>query len=176
MAKLDKLPESIDPTLDLEQVREACRALVKKRAYVSAGAAVIPVPFFDVAVDAGILSQLLPEISAKFGLSEARMPAFDAETREVHWDALRERGVEFVGLVATRGVVRKSIQGLGGKIISKQVAKFIPLGGQLVAAGMGYFVMRKVAFEHIEDCYQLAKQIQNRHHPHGAVSGYARHT
>ena len=43
------------------------------------------------------------------------------------------------------------------KIISKQVAKFVPLGGQLVAAGLGYFVMRKIAYRHVEDCYAVAK-------------------
>ena len=175
MKKLDKLPESIDPHLNLDQVREECRELVKKRAYVSAGASVVPVPFFDVLVDASMLSQLLPEISAKFGLAPERMPAFDPDTREVHWDAMRERGVEFVGLVATRGVVRKSIQGLGGRIISKQVAKFIPLGGQLVAASMGYFVLRKVAFDHIDDCYNIAKQLQTAQNAKGAtLKGSAR--
>ena len=154
MKKLDKLPESIDPHLNLDQVREECRELVKKRAYVSAGASVVPVPF---------------------GLAPERMPAFDPDTREVHWDAMRERGVEFVGLVATRGVVRKSIQGLGGRIISKQVAKFIPLGGQLVAASMGYFVLRKVAFDHIDDCYNIAKQLQTAQNAKGAtLKGSAR--
>ncbi len=173
--KLEKLPETIDPNLNLELVREDCRDMVKKRAYVSAGAAVVPVPFLDVVIDAGILSQLLPEINARFGLAAERMPSFDLHTREVHWTAMRERGVEFVGLVATRGVVRKSIQGLGGKLLTKQVAKFIPLGGQMVAAGMGYFVMRKVAFDHIDDCYRIAKQIREQQSGNGqTVSGSAR--
>jgi uncharacterized protein (DUF697 family) len=175
MMKLDKLPETIDPSLNLDQVKADCRALVKKRAYVSAGAAVVPVPFLDVVVDAGILSQLLPEISAAFGLAPERLPAFDTETRTVHWNAMRERGLEFAGLVATRGVVRKSIQGLGGKILTTQVAKFIPLGGQLVAASMGYFVLRKVSFDHIDECYRTAKQIQDQQKGNGqTVSGSAR--
>lgn len=44
--KIDKIPDAIDPTLNLEQIRQECLELVKKRAYVSAGAAVIPIPFF----------------------------------------------------------------------------------------------------------------------------------
>ncbi len=51
--KLDKLPETIDPSLNLEQVRQECRRLVKKRSFISAGVATVPVPFFDVVVDAG---------------------------------------------------------------------------------------------------------------------------
>ena len=63
----EKLPNTIDPSLDLDQVKKECLGMVKKRARVSAGVAVIPVPFFDVAVDAGMLTQLIPEISERFG-------------------------------------------------------------------------------------------------------------
>lgn len=172
--KLDKLPETIDPSLNLEQVRNDCRSLVKKRSFISAGVATVPVPFFDVVIDAGILSQLLPYINQQFGLAPERVAAFDLNTREIHWSEMRARGTEFVGLVATRSVVRRSIQGLGAKIVSKQVVKFIPLGGQLVAASMGYFVMRKVAFDHIDECYRLAKQIQDKNRATQTVGGSAR--
>ena len=67
--KLDKIPDHIDPSLDLERIREECLELIKKRAYFSAGAAVIPVPFLDVVIDVGILSQLIPEVNARFGLA-----------------------------------------------------------------------------------------------------------
>ncbi|MEC8056256.1 MAG: hypothetical protein VX136_03840, partial [Pseudomonadota bacterium] len=60
--KIENIPDSIDPKLDLEQVREECLDMVKKRAYFSAGAAVVPIPFFDVVIDIGILSQLIPDI------------------------------------------------------------------------------------------------------------------
>jgi hypothetical protein len=42
------------------------------------------------------------------------------------------------------------------------VTKFIPLGGQAIAASLGYFVMKKVADAHIEDTYKLAKSIQQK--------------
>lgn len=158
--KLDQVPERISPALNLDGIREECRSLVKKRAFISAGAAVVPVPFLDVAVDASILSVLLPEISAKFGLAPEQMAVYDLKTKQIHWDELRKRGVQFVGLVITRGAVRQSIQGLAGRIAAKQVTKFIPLGGQIVAATLGYYVMRKVANAHIDDCYGLAKSIQ----------------
>jgi len=64
--KIDNIPDSIDPTLNLESIRAECLELAKKRAYFSAGAAIVPVPFFDVIIDVGILSQLIPEINARF--------------------------------------------------------------------------------------------------------------
>ncbi|GAF60229.1 LOW QUALITY PROTEIN: hypothetical protein JCM18903_129 [Psychrobacter sp. JCM 18903] len=134
----EKLPNTIDPSLDLEQVKKECQKLVKKRAKYSAGVAIVPVPFFDVAVDAGMLTQLLPDISERFGLLEDRKAAVDLESRAIHWGALKDRTVDFAGM-ATRGIVKKTVQGFGGRIAAKQVTKFIPLGGQMVAATMAIF-------------------------------------
>lgn len=160
--KIDKIPNSIDSNLNLEQVRADCLELVKKRAYVSAGAAVIPVPFLDVVIDVGILSQLIPEINARFGLSPEQVSVYDPETKQIHWQELRKRGIEFSGLVVARTAVKKSLNNVAAKVITKQVTKFIPLGGQLVAASLGYFVMKKVAEAHVEESYKIAKGIQQK--------------
>ncbi|MEO6952867.1 MAG: hypothetical protein ABI321_13765, partial [Polyangia bacterium] len=73
------------------------------------------VPFFDVAVDAGMLTQLIPDISERFGLIENRKSAIDLESRDIHWSAIRDRTVDFAGLMATRGIVKKTVQGFGGR-------------------------------------------------------------
>src|SRR5690606_26970582 len=154
--KLDKIPERLDPSLDLEQIRAECLELTKKRAYYSAGAAVIPVPFMDVVIDVGILSQLIPEINARFGLSPEQISVYDPKTRQTLWQVLRKRCVEFSGLVVARTAVKKSLNNVAAKVLMKQVTKFIPLGGQLVAASLGYFVMKKIADAHVQDCYRTA--------------------
>ena len=160
----EKLSNTIDPNLDLEQVKKECLAMVKRRARVSAGVAIVPVPFFDVAVDASMLTMLLPEISERFGLLKDRQGAVDLESRAVHWKELKNRTIDFAGLMATRGIVKKTVQGFGGRIAAKQVTKFIPLGGQLVAGTMGYMIFKKIATDHINECYNLAKDIQQKQH------------
>ena len=165
--KIDNIPDSIDPNLNLEIIRAECLELAKKRAYFSAGAAIIPVPFFDVVIDVGILSQLIPEINARFGLSPEQISVYDPATKQIHWNELRKRGVEFSGLVVARTAVKKSINNVAAKYITKQITKFIPLGGQAIAAGLGYFVMKTVADPHVEDCYKLAKSIQRKQHSQG---------
>ena len=167
--KIDHIPDAIDPRLNLELIRAECLELAKKRAYCSAGAAIVPVPFFDVVIDVGILSQLIPEINARFGLSPEQISVYDPATKQVHWHELRKRGVEFSGLVVARTAVKKSINNAAAKYITKQVTKFIPLGGQAIAAGLGYFVMKKVADAHVEDCYRLAKSIQQKQQAQGAA-------
>ncbi|MDM1785338.1 hypothetical protein [Acinetobacter bereziniae] len=160
--KIDKIPDSIDPTLNLEQIREECLELVKKRSYVSAGAAVVPVPFFDVVIDVGMLSFLIPEINARFGLAPDQISVYDPATKKIHWNELRKRGFEFSGLVVARTAVKASFNNMAAKIITKQVTKFIPLGGSIIAASLGYIVMKKVAEAHVEECYKLAKGIQQK--------------
>ena len=145
----------INPNLDLEKVRRECIDMAKSRAKISAGVAVIPVPFLDVAVDVGMLSKLLPEINERFGLKDT------AELSEAaRQQNLKDKVLAIGGLVVTRGVVNKTVRGFTGRIIGKQVSKFVPLGGQLVAASLGYMIFKKIATDHIEHCYQIAKEAQ----------------
>lgn len=159
--KLDNLPSYVDPSLNLELIRTECLAMAKKRALISAGVSTIPIPFFDVVVDAGILTELLPEISAKFGLAPEPEAMFDFETRDVDWGEVRSRGLTFAGLVTQRGIVRGTIQGFGMRLITRQVVKFIPLGGSIVAATMGYTVFKRIASDHVDKCYKAALSIQS---------------
>lgn len=145
----------IDPQLDLDKVKKECEELVKKQAKISAGVAVIPITFLDVVIDTALLSKLLPEISVKFGLEAPNHQIDDSQ-----FERYKDRAFEFFGLMATRGIVKKTIQGFGGRIVAKQVTKYIPFGGQIVSATMGYMIFRKIAFDHIEECYQTAKKRQ----------------
>jgi uncharacterized protein (DUF697 family) len=158
--KPKNIPNIIDPSLDLDAIREECLSLMKTRAYISAGVSAIPVPLIDIAVDAGMLTQLLPEISIKFGLESEKLAAINFQTGDVRWRELGSRSLAFAGLVAARGATRMSIRGLGTRLISRQVIKFIPLGGPIIAATMGYFVFKKITVNHINECYALAKELQ----------------
>lgn len=158
--KQQDLPNSIDPSIDLEQARAECLDMIKKPAYVSAGAAIVPIPFFDLVVDVGVLSVLLPKINEKFGLSNAQLSVYNARTGKVDWSAVSKRATELSGFVLTRTAVRAGMNGIVTKFVSKQVSKFIPLGGSIVAGSLGYLIMKKVAESHIEECYTAAKRIR----------------
>lgn len=159
---IENAPDRIDSKINLEQVRLECLELTKKRAYVSAGAAIVPIPFFDVMIDVGVLTVLLPEINQRFGLSKDHVTVFDPKTRKIQWEELRKRGIQFSGLMVARTGIKQSINGFVGRMLSKQITKFIPLGGQIVAATLGFVVFKKIAQAHVEDCYKLAKQLQTK--------------
>ena len=54
---------------ELEKIRKDCQWMVSKRALVSGAANLVPVPGADIAVDVGLMMELLPAINRKFGLS-----------------------------------------------------------------------------------------------------------
>lgn len=160
--KAEHLPKSIDPNLNLEKVKVECEELVNKQAKISAGVAIIPVPMLDVAVDASLLSKLLPEISERFGLIDSSKTV--NLNQQSNFDQYKTRAVEFAGMVISRGIAKKTFQGFGSRIITKQVTKFVPFGGQIVAGTIGYLMFKKIANAHIEECYQTAKKLQKEHH------------
>lgn len=160
--KAEHLPKSIDPNLNLEKIKVECEELVNKQAKLSAGAAIVPVPMLDVAVDAGLLTKLLPEISERFGLVDSSKTV--NLNNQTNFEQYKDRVVEFAGLVVSRSIAKKTFQGFGSRIIAKQVTKFIPFGGQIVAGTIGYLMFKKIANAHIEECYQIAKRLQKEHH------------
>lgn len=143
-------------TRELQHIREECRTLVRKRALVSAGVAAVPVPFLDVVVDAGILLDLIPEISVRFGLAPESIADMEENQRWRTLKLIGERGSQLLGVIVTRQAVRATFQTYATRVLAAQVAKFIPFGGQLIAAGLGYFVMRQIAYRHVDDCYAVA--------------------
>lgn len=161
---VEKLPKTISPDLDLDKVKRECEELVKDQAKYSAGAAIIPIPMVDLVVDAGLLTKLLPEISQRFGLLDPNAAVNLSGDKGDNFEHFKDRAVAFAGLAFSRGIAKKAIQGFGGRIVAQQVTKFIPFGGQIVSATMGYMIFKKIATDHINECYETAKRIQQNQH------------
>src|SRR4051794_34009506 len=54
---------------DIEQVRERCRRLVRRRAVISAGVSAVPIPGVDVVSDLSLFTLLINDINKEFGLT-----------------------------------------------------------------------------------------------------------
>ncbi|MGA8784495.1 MAG: hypothetical protein WB542_04155, partial [Polaromonas sp.] len=66
----------------LEAAVKRSRKLLNKRAMVAAVASALPVPGLDWAVDAALLSKLIPEINKEFGLTPAQLDQLDPKKRD----------------------------------------------------------------------------------------------
>lgn len=141
---------------ELDAIRDQCLQRVKRMSWVSAGAAAMPVPLLDLVVDVGVLYTLIPEINERFGLAPEQIDAMSEPSRLQVWKRRAERGSSLIGMVITRTLIQRSLQSFWIRIVTRQVAKFIPLGGQIIAGAMGYWVMRQLAMRHVDDCYEVA--------------------
>ncbi|UUZ73643.1 hypothetical protein LP415_11210 [Polaromonas sp. P1(28)-8] len=146
---------SSDAALELAVKRS--RQLLNRRAMVAAVASAVPVPGLDWAVDAALLSRLIPEINAEFGLTPAQLDQLNPSKREQVQKAVAMVGSVLIGKFISRDLVIKAASSVGVRLTSKQVAKFVPLAGQAISAAIGYAAIRYFGEEHIRDCVRVAQ-------------------
>lgn len=142
-----------------EAVRRS-RALLHKRALVAAAASAVPLPGLDWAVDAALLSNLVPRINAEFGLTPAQLDRLEPNKREQVQKAVAMVGSVLIGKFITRDLVLKAAQALGVRLTTQQVAKYVPIAGQAVSALIGYSAIRYLGEEHMKDCVRVAQSVQ----------------
>jgi uncharacterized protein (DUF697 family) len=143
-------------------VAERCRSLVRRRAAVAAGVAMVPVPGLDWITDVGILVQLLPEINQAFGLSPAQVERLSPDRRVVVYKALSTGGGMLVGKLVTRELVLGLLKMVGVRLTTQQAAKYVPIAGQAVSAALTYSALRYVCELHIRQCLAVCAQVQGQ--------------
>lgn len=143
---------------DLDRVRDECKAIVTKRALVSAGTAVVPIPMIDLVVDVNILTKLLPEISRRFGLDHAAVEKMEPRRAEQVLVVATSLGNSAIGRAVTRRIVAAILRRVGVRLLGAQAAKLVPFLGQATAAGISFGAMKLAGDRHVDDCYETAKR------------------
>ena len=147
-----------DPGL-AERVRY-CRRLLNRRALVAAAASAVPVPGLDWAVDAALLSRLVPEINHQFGLTPEQLDLLPHHKREQVQKAVGAIGSMLIGKFVTRDLVLRAAKAVGLRLAASQAVRYVPLAGQLVSAAIGYSAIRYLGEEHIKDCIRVLQEAQ----------------
>ncbi|MCM2347801.1 MAG: hypothetical protein NDI95_14375 [Acidovorax soli] len=147
---------------ELAAAVQRSRRLLHRRALVAAAASTVPVPGLDWAVDAALLSRLLPQINAQFGLTPAQLDQLDPHKREQVQKAVTLVGSVLIGKFITKELVLRAARAVGLRLTTKQLAKYVPLAGQAVAAAVGYTTLRYLGEQHLRDCVQVVQQAQLR--------------
>jgi uncharacterized protein (DUF697 family) len=146
-------------TILMDSVRRA-RKLLHRRALAGAAASAMPVPGLDWAVDAALLSRLVPAINAEFGLTPEQLDRLPAHRREQVQKAVAMVGSLLVGKFITRDLVIRMAMVAGRRLTAKQAARYVPIAGQALSAIMGYTALRFLGEEHIKDCVRVARAAQ----------------
>lgn len=143
----------------LDEVRDACRKLVTQRAALSAGASVIPLPGLDIGTDVSILLGLLPAINERFGLSEQQLAQLHPNRKKYTFIAITGVGSRLIGRTLTREAVSHALKRVGVRVATKSVARYVPLLGQALAAGLSFSAMKLLGNSHIDDCYRVVSEV-----------------
>ena len=144
---------------EIEQVRERCRALVRKRAAISAGVAAVPLPGIDVVADLGSFAGMVEEINRAFGLTPAQIERLQPRMRVAAYEAVGALGGMLVGKLVTRELVLKLLRRSGGKLAAKSAAKVVPLAGQIASAAIGFALFRQMGYQHVDACTRVAQEV-----------------
>ena len=144
---------------EIEEIRKDCQRMVVKRALVSGAANLVPVPGADIAVDIGLMMELLPAINRRFGLSPEQIDQLDPQSRMLVYNLVVKLGSETAGKVITKKIVINVLKKVGVKVTAKQVAKYIPLVGQAAAFTISAAAIKYVCDAHINECYSLSQKI-----------------
>ncbi len=143
----------------IDRVSARCRQLVKRRALMAAGVAMVPVPGLDWLTDIGVLMRLLPEISEAFGLSAQQVERLSPQRRVVVYKALSAAGGMVAGRMVTRELVLQLLKLVGIRLSTQQAAKYVPIAGQAVSAALTFSALRYVCHQHIAQCESVARQL-----------------
>lgn len=155
-------------TRDAESIARRCRKVVMKRALVSASAAVVPIPGIDIAVDVGLIMKMLQEINEEFGLTPEQIELLAPKRRLSAYKAIAAVGSSAIGRAISREVVALIVKSVAKRLATKSTAKYVPLAGQAVAAGLSFAAIKFVGDRHIDDCVSVARVVnEGAAHRHG---------
>ena len=122
----------------------------------------MPVPGLDWAVDAALLTRLIPRINAEFGLMPDQLDRLTPHERERVQKAGAMVGSVLIGKFITKDLILKAAQAVGMRMTARQAARFVPVAGQVASAVIGYTVIRYLGEEHMKDCVRVALKAQLR--------------
>jgi len=140
----------------LVQAVHASRKLLHRKALVAAVASATPLPGLDMAVDAALLSRLLPQINTHFGLSDAQIAKLSPERRDKVQRTVNTLGGVLIGKLITKDVILRAARKLGLRLTAQQASKYVPIAGQAVSAALGYATLRYLGEQHLRDCVKVA--------------------
>jgi uncharacterized protein (DUF697 family) len=145
---------------DLQAIAERCRKMVRRRALLAAGVAMVPLPGLDWLTDVGVLVNVLPQINAAFGLTPGQIERLAPDRRIVVYKAISAGGGMLIGKIVTREVVLTMLRLVGVRLTTQQAAKFVPVAGQAVSAALTYSALRYLCEQHIRQCIEVSRQLQ----------------
>lgn len=137
-------------------VAAECRQLVRRRALWSAASSFVPIPGIDFITDVAVLSRLIADINARFGLEDVDRtvdrPGRRRFDRVLAYRLATSATSMLTARFVTPGLLISVLRLAGLRLTMMEATRLVPLAGQAIAAGIAYLALTRIADRHIEDC------------------------
>jgi len=148
-----------EPT-PVDSLRKECRAMARRRAALAAATSLIPVPGIDLATDLALMTRLIKRINEHFGLSEAQIGRLSSQRQALVYRLLASAGGTLAAHLTTPLLIGRIVRVVGLRLTTMETARLVPIAGQIVAAGIGYWSVNTVAMRHIAHCERIVCELQ----------------
>ena len=142
-----------------DALRQECRQLARRRALLAAASSLLPIPGVDLAADIALLTHAIERINSHFGLTETQINALSAQRQAMLYGLLTKGGGTLAARLTTAGLIGRILQKIGLRLTAMELVRIVPVAGQLVAAGIGYWSFNYVARSHIARCEKVVAQL-----------------
>ncbi|MBK8890112.1 MAG: hypothetical protein IPN75_06780 [Dechloromonas sp.] len=143
-----------------EALRQECRAMARRRAALAAATSLIPIPGIDLATDLALMTRLINRINEHFGLSEEQIGRLSSQRQALVYRLLAGAGGTLAARLTTPVLIGRIVRIVGLRLTTMQAARLVPIAGQVVAAGIGYWSVNTVAMRHIAHCERIVGELQ----------------
>ena len=143
----------------IEEIREACLLLVRRRAWMAAAASFIPMPGVGMITDVAVLMSLIDETNTRFGLTETHIRQLSPIKKALGYRLLTSAGGMIAVRVSSSRLLGTILRRAGLRLGIMETARFAPVIGQMTAALIAYFTLTQIARRHVEQCVQLSSRL-----------------
>ncbi len=146
--------------LPVHSLRQKCRAMARRRALLAAATSLIPVPGIDLATDLALMTRVITRINEYFGLSEAQLGRLSSQRQALVYRLLANAGGTLAARLTTPLLLGRIVRLVGIRLTTMEAARLVPVAGQIVAAGIGYWSVNTVAMRHIAHCERIVAELE----------------
>ena len=136
--------------------------MARRRALLGAVTSLIPVPGIDLATDLALMTKVIERINQHFGLSEAQIGQYSSQRQALVYRLLANAGGTLAARLTTPLLVGRIVRLVGIRLTAMEAARLVPIAGQMVAAGIGYWSVNTVAMRHIAHCERIVAELEGR--------------
>ena len=147
----------------IKKKRKVALNIVSWSAVASAANGLNPVPGLDVAVDAGVLIEMVKKINEVFGLTAEQLEYVEKTTPGIsdtpEFNGIKQGILKFVAKYAAVEGILIVLKRMGSQVTIKAVSKFLPFVGYLVSAGIGYKMTISFGERYVDEAEEKADEL-----------------